>query len=387
MRPWSLAIGAILLILLATVLDPARDLVASALYVGVVTSSSLVGALLRIRVPGNPVGGLLLATGSLLALSVASGIYGQLGAAASPPWPGTGLAAVLNDALFILPIVFTLIGVPLVFPDGRLPSRRFRWVAWLSVIAVSASIVASLLKAGPVGPSGIENPIAVPALAPLLDVFRGFASVTALIGFGGAAAALWVRFRSGDPVLRQQTKWLLATAAVAAVGFPVAFLVPWESVSTTAFVIGFVALLALPIAIGLAILRYRLYEIDRVISRTIGWAAITGLLLAVFAALVVGLQAMLAGFTQGETLAVAASTLVAFALFAPVRRRVQAAVDRRFNRARYDGERTAAAFGAAVRDETDPAGVERRLAAAAGETVQPTLMGVWLRAGAGRADR
>ena len=124
----------------------------------------------------------------------------------------------------------------------------------------------------------------------------------------------------GGEVERHQLKWLIAVAGVAAVAFPVAFIAPFSLVANAAFYTGLFALLALPLAIGIAILRYRLYDIDRIISRTIGWAVVSGLLVAAFAILVVGLQAALVGFTQGETLAVAASTLVAFALFQPVRR-------------------------------------------------------------------
>lgn len=130
---------------------------------------------------------------------------------------------------------------------------------------------------------------------------------------------------------------------------------------------------------GVAILRYRLYEIDRLISRTIGWAIVTGLLVAVFAGAVVGLQALLAGFTQGQTLAVAASTLVAFALFQPVRRQVQRAVDRRFDRARYDAERTAGAFADRLRDETDIETVTADLTATTRAALAPAGLGIWIR--------
>ena len=136
---------------------------------------------------------------------------------------------------------------------------------------------------------------------------------------------------------------------------------------------------ACPLAIGIAVVRYRLYEIDRIISRTIGWALVTGLLVAVFIGGVLALQALLADFTQGQTLAVAASTLVAFALFQPVRRRVQRAVDRRFDRARYDGERTAAAFAERLRDEVDLVTLAAELQGTVGAAVRPTISSLWLR--------
>jgi hypothetical protein len=140
-----------------------------------------------------------------------------------------------------------------------------------------------------------------------------------------------------------------------------------------------VGLLLVPVAVGIAVTRHRLYEIDRLLSRTIGWALVTGLLLALFGATVVGLQALLADVTQGQTLAVAASTLVAFALFQPVRRRVQSAVDRRFDRSRYDGERTAAAFADRLRDQIDLASLETDIGATVAAALRPTSTGVWIR--------
>lgn len=134
-----------------------------------------------------------------------------------------------------------------------------------------------------------------------------------------------------------------------------------------------------PIAIGIAILRYRLFEIDRIISRTLGWAMASGILVAAFAATVVDLQALLPGFTQGQTLAVATSTLVAFALFQPLRRRVQAAVDRSFDRARYDAQRTVDAFAQRLRDETNMEKVTSDLSRTASATVAPTSFAIRLR--------
>ena len=137
----------------------------------------------------------------------------------------------------------------------------------------------------------------------------------------------------------------------------------------------------MPVTIGIAVLRYRLYEIDRIISRTIGWALVSGILVAVFAGVVVALQTVLAGITQGETLAVAASTLVAFAIFQPVRRRVQSAVDRRFDRARYDAQRTVDTFAEHLRSEVDLGRLRSALVVTADRAVRPVGAAIWLRAG------
>jgi len=163
------------------------------------------------------------------------------------------------------------------------------------------------------------------------------------------------------------------------VAFPLAFIVPLPPVADAAFFTGLLALLALPLAIGVAILRYRLYDIDRIISRTLSWTTVTVVLLVVFAGLVVGLQALLIDVTQGQTLAVAASTLAAFALFQPVRRRVQRAVDRRFDRARYDSELTAAAFAERLRTEVDLDAVASDLTGSIERTLRPTTLELWLK--------
>ena len=142
-----------------------------------------------------------------------------------------------------------------------------------------------------------------------------------------------------------------------------------------------IAVALMPIAIGIAILRYRLYAIDRLVSRSISWAIVTGLLVAVFAGLVIALQAALAGITQGGTLAVAASTLVAFALFQPLRRRVQATVDRRFDRARYDSQRLVDTFAERLRNEVDLPAIREGMLATAATAVRPEHGAVWLRGG------
>ena len=147
--------------------------------------------------------------------------------------------------------------------------------------------------------------------------------------------------------------------------------------STT--LIAYVGILLLPVAIGIAILRYRLFEIDRIISRTIAWAVVTGVLGAVFAGTIVGLQAILAGVTQAQTLSVAASTLVAFVLFQPLRRRVQSVVDHRFNRARYDAERTTAAFADRQRDQVSIAGLKVDIASTIDAALSPKTVVVWIR--------
>jgi len=153
--------------------------------------------------------------------------------------------------------------------------------------------------------------------------------------------------------------------------------------SLTESMLGF-GLAAIPISVAIAVLRYRLYEIDRIVSRTIGWALVTGILVVTFGILVVGLQALLQDVTQGGTLVVAVSTLVAASLFQPVRSRVQRAVDRRFDRARYDGDRVVARFGDRLRDHVDLDTLSGDIRSVADETVRPAVSAVWLRTATAR---
>jgi hypothetical protein len=195
---------------------------------------------------------------------------------------------------------------------------------------------------------------------------------------------LITRYRRGDRVERLQIRWLVSAVVVCVVGFiatvaAYALRTDGPPIAQSTTLVAYAGILLMPIAIGVAVLRYRLFEIDRIISRTIGWAIVTGVLVAVFAGTVVGLQAILTGFTQGQTLAVAASTLVAFVLFQPVRRRVQSIVDRRFNRARYDAEGTAAAFAERQRDHVNIAGLKVDIASTIDSALSPATVAVWIR--------
>jgi hypothetical protein len=196
-----------------------------------------------------------------------------------------------------------------------------------------------------------------------------------------AFASVLARFAGSSGVERQQVKWFLAAVALLACTVLTIQVTGVDRQGPLAYL----AFTFLPIAIGVAVLRYRLYEIDRLISRTIGWAIVTGLLVAAFAVLVLGSSAVLEPLTGGNTLAVAGSTLIVALLFAPLRGRVQGAVDRRFDRSRYDGERTLAAFGERLRDEVDLPTIRADVLATVETSVRPSRVGLWLRGpGVGR---
>jgi len=197
-----------------------------------------------------------------------------------------------------------------------------------------------------------------------------------------AVGSMVVRYRRSNGVERLQLRWLVAAAGFVVLAITAglsSLIVIGEGLGVLVWIPAIVAYPTIPVAIYIAITRYRLYEIDRIVSRTIGWALVTVALAAVFVGVIVGLQALLAPVTDENTLAVAASTLVAAALFQPLRARVQRAVDRRFNRARVDAQRAIDAFGAHLRDEVDLGALHGRLLAAADAAVQPAGAGLWLR--------
>lgn len=297
------------------------DATATFLFVASVVAFASMGALLNRRVPKNPVGTLLLAVATVQVAGPVLAAYAIFGGAASPAWPGASVAAAFGDFMYIAPYVVALVGIPLLFPDGHLPSPRFRWVAWITAAAMAAQLLPALSVLIP----GADFS-AVGALA-------GIASLGAAVcGFGGAAAAIWVRFRRADPILRLQLKWLLAVVAVAAVAFPIALVLEatWPSVAVVFWLIGYLAYVGLPIAIGIAVLRYRLYEIDVIINRALVYVSLTAIVAGIYAALVALSGRVLAAAGQSSDMAIVLTTLVVVVIFTPIKNGVQTAVDRRF---------------------------------------------------------
>lgn len=349
--------------------------VATVMLMAGIGSLSLVGAILATRVPGNSIGYLLLASGALVVGSSLASFYATSDAAR----PGIELARILGETLFIYGIVITVVIVPLVFPSGTLLGPGWRWMVAIIVAGMVALTLSVALGSESSFSGGARFPLGQPRPSVLMEVFEAFNAITAFIGLGGAVAATVIRFRRSRGIERQQMKWLVAVASVAALTMPPALVIPDPTISSTLLLVALGAFALLPLAIGIAVLRYRLYDIDRIISRTIGWALVTGLLVGAFALLVLGLTSLLEPLTGGSTLAVAGSTLVVVALFTPVRGRVQRAVDRRFDRGRYDGERTLAAFGERLRDEVDLDVIRADVLATVESSVRPSRVGLWLR--------
>lgn len=369
--------------LAATDTDQSLTLLLGIIAADVVLLGSM-GVLIQRQRPRNRIAWVLVAAGALLVLTFNGFVVGALRYLLIGSDDVMGGIAALVAATTIGPALFLTLGLlPILFPDGHLPGPRWRWPVAIAIVLVLTPSLAGLLQPGPVNADLPDNPLGLDV--PAVVALRGLTSLLTLSILVGAAlgvAAVATRFRRSRGVEREQMKWLLASIAIIAVTVPISFVDTFLDDTGGFTIIDAVAMASLallPISVAIAILRYRLYEIDRLVSRTIGWALVTGVLVAVFAGLVVGLQALLVDVTQGQTLAVAASTLFAFALFQPVRRRVQRTVDRRFDRARYDGERTAAAFTDRLRDQVDLRELESDLRRVTDQTVRPTKSGVWIR--------
>jgi hypothetical protein len=377
---WVVAIASIGAYVVVPILAARQD--GGFLLFGAATLTSVVVGLLLIeRAPGNRVGPLLLLSGFVLASSFVLFAYAMHEAAtATPHWPAVAIAAVVGNAIFIYPIGIALVGIPLIFPDGHLISPRWRWIVALTFFALAASTVQSLIAPDLPDAGSAEGELGIPALAGLADFLNGLGNVMSFICFGSAAAALWVRFHRGDRVERQQLKWLVAVAALAAIFFPLSFIAPDDlAVGDLFFALGVLALVAFPIVIAIAILRYHLFEIDRLISRTIAYLLITTVLVVAYVGLVILIGGPLADSRGGDTISVAVSTLVVAALFQPLRRRIQRIVDRRFDRARIDADRTTAAFSERLRDEVDIATLTIDLRDTVQAAIRPERLGIWLR--------
>ncbi|HYB17589.1 MAG TPA: hypothetical protein VEF71_19270 [Streptosporangiaceae bacterium] len=343
--------------------------------------SLAVGVLVARRQPGNPLGWLFMLAAIGLLLSTDGGDYAAWSYRHGHSLP-FGPAPLALDPLWA-PALFLLVVMILLFPDGQLPSRSWRWAlaafaALYAVLVISfAAATVGALAAHPVrtdpdgGLAATDYPSGWLAAVTVI-VVPGLVVLSVI--FVARQAASWRR-SSGER--RQQLKWLASGAAVAVVSALAAGPIGAHGGSGLDWLKDLIwcGLAALPISMGVAILRYRLYDIDRIISRTLAYAIVTGLLAGVYAGLVLLATGVLA---IGSSVAVAASTLVAVALFSPLRRRVQRAVDRRFNRARYDADQTIAAFAARLKDAVDLNSVRNDLATVVDRTLEPVHVSVWI---------
>ena len=344
------------------------------------------GLVVASRKPRNPLGWILLGAAAFSSLSQDASFYMvadyrlrhgglPLGWVAVLAQPGWAVSIVLSGLLVLL------------FPDGRPPSSRWRWVLWLYLAAATLYLVGVLIAS--VGAIAGHD-IRVDASGNLLvlshptgssmwwGVVEGVFLPVVAVCWLGSVVAQAASYRRSSGIRRLQLKWLLAGSATALICVPLTvFLSGMRGLPGLAGgITGAVALLAIPVCMGVAILRYRLFDINRIISRTLAYAIVTGLLVGVYAGIVLLATREV---SINEPVAVAGSTLAVAALFNPLRRRVQRAVDRRFNRARYDADNIVTAFAARLQDAAGPDSVQEALASTVQNALEPTYLSVWLK--------
>jgi hypothetical protein len=350
----------------------------------------LVGALIASRCPANPIGWVCLAAGLFWMFTVLEG----------SATTGSGPYPVMIDALFqwiwIPPVGLLGIYMILLFPDGRLPSRRWRPLAWLSGAVMVLASVAITISPGhlPEHP-GVRNPFGLVGLEEHPIVVQALLGAIALLPvciLASAVSLVW-RYRRSGREEREQIKWI--TFAGSFVGlmslitvFSTLIFAPEfpDSTGTQPLWLGvlqdveLLSFAGIPVAVGIAVLRYRLYDINVIINRALVYGSLTAILLAVYVGGVVGLQTTFRALSgQESTLAVVASTLLIAALFIPLRRRIQSFIDRRFYRSKYDARKTLEAFSVKLRDETDLKALNDDLVGVVRETMQPAHVSLWLR--------
>ncbi|MBA2535614.1 MAG: hypothetical protein H0V21_11450 [Rubrobacter sp.] len=342
------------------------------------TLSAVVGGLVASRRPANPVGWFFLGSGGCLAITLVAAGYATYGLA------GAKAMAWLQSWLWVPGVMLLLCFLPLYFPNGRLVSRRWRWVVRLALFSCVTGAALSALSPGQIPNAGVVNPLGIEALRPVFDLLGPVYLALGFFLFFASAVSLVLRFRRSGSLERQQIKWL----AFAALAVPVWFLTsaPIEAASRTLFGVmdALIFSALIPVAAGVAILRYRLYDIDVVINRTLVYGSLTALLVLVYLGGVTATQATfrtLTGQQEQPQLAIVVSTLIIAALFNPSRRRIQAFIDRRFYRTKYDARKTLEAFSVRLRDETDLQTLDNDLVGVVNETMAPAHVSLWLRPG------
>ena len=385
---WALAALTVLLMALHltwwTLAEPVEGAQDTRAEVGPIIPFVVVGALIVTRRPDNRIGWLFCLLGFFLEAASALDAYALYALAARPDagLPVATAAAWVASWGWTLGLTLLLL-LLLLYPTGRLPSPRWHPVAWLVGLMALVTIAASAFQPGPLKASEVPlvtNPLGIDAAGGILDLFNRVGSALIYLLAAAGVASVVLRFRRARGVERQQLKWFVyATVGVvigSVLGEAILGLMPNPSQMAVDLIFT-VPIIGWPVALGIAVLRYRLYEIDRLINRTLVYGLLTVLLGVSYAACVVVLGQL---FGQDRSsLAVAGATLAAAALVQPARRRIQQLVDRRFNRRRYDATRAVEAFSARLRNELDLDTLSGELMAVVNETVRPSTASLWLR--------
>jgi len=353
---------------------------------------AFIGALVAARQPANPIGWLLLGIMVVMSVVFAGDGYAVYGLYTRPgSLPGSLWAAWASGWLWVIVIGSFLTFVPLLFPTGRLPSPRWRLLGWLTgAFLASAACVLALrpqidLEAR-VG--AVRNPIGIDPMADLARWVDGPGAALSSVFSLAALISLVVRFRQGSGEERQQIKWFgLAIGLMVAYFQTVTLLeltgLPNVGSSVPGVIAAFLAILSIPVAIAIAILKHRLYDIDLIINRTLVYGALTVLLALVYVAGVLGIGGVARALTASgsNSVAVAASTLIVAAVFRPARARIQGFIDRRFYRRKYDASKTLETFSTKLRDEVDLDALTAELVAVTSDVMRPRHVSLWLRQG------
>ncbi len=346
-------------------------------------SFSIIGAIIASRLPANPLGWLYCAAACIIAVAYLSAEYAIYALLARPDSLPAGEALAWLASWTWIPSIGCIVLSLLLFPNGELPSSRWRWLAWLSVLVTIAGAVWVALSPGAIVNLGsIRNPLGIEDLP---SGNKPVQTIMPALLFVAAVSTLGLRLRRTRGIERQQIKWPAFTAVVAAGGSVLYDTAISEAIGLrwlewAGYVVVIAAIVSFPISIGIAIVRYRLYEIDTVINRTLVYGVLTAILAAVYFGAVVLLQRVFVLLTgEQSTLAVVASTLLIAALFTPLRHRIQSFIDRRFYRRKYDARKTLEALSATLREETNLEALNSELVGVVRETMQPAHVSLWLR--------
>jgi hypothetical protein len=407
---WSLAglsgamfvAGAILTILSLYVTAPAAQpfsdwgsggAIGNLLILAPFLAFTIVGALIASRRPENPIGWICLVAGLFWTLIALDDQYTAYGLATTGVVPFPAAVVALSQWLWVPPVGLLSIYLILFFPDGRLPSRRWRPLAWFSGAVMALVSLALALAPGPLPDlGGVRNPFGLEGYPWIADATNVIPALLPLCTLA-SALSLVLRYRRSGSEQREQIKWIafagsfvglmslitVVSTLIFAPEFP-------DSTGTQPLWLGvlqdveLLSFAGIPVAVGIAVLRYRLYDIDVIINRTLVYGSLTATLIALYFGGIVVLQRLFVLLTgQQSTLAVVASTLLIAALFNPLRRRIQSFIDRRFYRRKYDARKTLEAFTAKLRDETDFDALNAELVGVVNETIQPAHVSLWLR--------
>ena len=375
---WAVTLVTVVLLALSRALQPPQawrwtlDFITAALGNAlIILACAGVGLLIVSRRPGNVIGWIYALVAFVFAAGEVAGSY------TSRSLPGRMWAALLPNLAWIVAIPLGATLLLLLYPTGRPPSPRWRPVLWAAVVATVLAVVAWALAPGPTEYlPGVDNPLGVEQAGRVLDLIAQAAFVVLVAALFAAAGSLIARWRHARGVERQQLKWLAYAAAMLVVVTLVTDFLPrgLYGVVATAMTLLF------PLATGIAVVRYRLYDIDRLINRTLVYGLLTALLGGVYAATVLVLGQVFGGVGKDPpSWAVAGATLAVAALFQPARRRIQRAVDRRFNRRKYNAVKTVEVFSARLRDEVDLDTLSAEVLAVVDQTMQPTMASLWIR--------